>query len=912
MKQLRSLGLGVGVIAMVAAATAIRVELANDALPILQIVAFFAGLVIAAATLFGLPGRHRSTVREPGGPDLWDRTGAWIAARGAPGALLLLTILIAVIHANVFRGEPYGDDLTFHMAESARLADCLRTGDFDFWNPSANGGYASAYYYQVLPQLASAIPSAIFGHHLFWFQLSVFLPLVLAPAAAYRGMRLLGATPWQAAAAAMCACLMNGESRWGSGNAGTFQVGLYTQTWALAAFPLALGHGIRWVRDGAALAPAIAWGTFVGLCHPFAGIALGLALFAGMIASRPATGFGLVAWYVRRRLRIRRRLHFPRPSPRAIAIARYAIAAVLILFGILLEFVELTGLPLLGEWSLGLRDENNPNVYVMPLLPVLAGIAMIVRTRRPADSELPTAAVVPDGAPVPREVGRILLLGLLLLVATLPGWITLVIDYKGFGGFPHRVNDEVGPGLVGLLVGRKDPSFSGYFQGEILDAGFGVHLLTWGAPLVLIFARDKILPWLWAPAFLFAALLALGPHLPATQDDLLPMVRFLGALQIVLALATGAGIISIGTWLCAQPEDARMIRGMRAVLTRLSFGRLWNVQLGYGVRTAVAALAAAGTVLLVAGGATSLGTRVAVLERDNPARIQMMTIIAKFRDQPQGRKMVGPGAENHWWNLLSYVYGKRPSLLQMGGGGLQASPNYDFLWTDHEFKKTAWTYNAPYLEISKAKSEKVADGEVVIETEEYQVRKLPAPGIVSPITITGHLPAGRKAAHAAALDWWKSMAPLGDQFLAYDDMPGAPKGTPLGTTLRAWEQPSPGDDPDVGAEVESMRPTTFVARMSWHPRWHVYIDGTEAPLRRVTPDFPAVDVPAGHHTLAFRFERPWWATASWLVWPGVVLGAWLVGRRRRRGRSIPHRHPAALPVGPSPDGRAGSRRPETA
>jgi len=115
--------------------------------------------------------------------------------------------------------------------------------------------------------------------------------------------------------------------------------------------------------------------------------------------------------------------------------------------------------------------------------------------------------------------------------------------------------------------------------------------------------------------------------------------------------------------------------------------------------------------------------------------------------------------------------------------------------------------------------------------------------------------------------------------------PGAPRGTPLGTTLRAWEQASPGDDPDVGAEVDVMQPTTFVARMSWHPRWHVYIDGDEAPLRRVTPDFPAVDVPAGRHKLAFRFERPWWATAAWLMWPAVALSAWWVERRRRRDRS---------------------------
>src|SRR6185295_3378784 len=145
--------------------------------------------------------------------------------RGAPAGLVVLTLGMLILYAPMFRGELAGDDLTFHMAESARIADCLRVGDFDLWNPSGNAGFASAYYYQAVPQLISAIPAAVFGHHLFFFQLSVFLPLVLAPAAAYRGLRLMGATPWQAALAALAVGMLNGESRWGAGNVGTFAVG---------------------------------------------------------------------------------------------------------------------------------------------------------------------------------------------------------------------------------------------------------------------------------------------------------------------------------------------------------------------------------------------------------------------------------------------------------------------------------------------------------------------------------------------------------------------------------------------------------------------------------------------------------------------------------------------------------------
>ncbi|HMG57138.1 MAG TPA: hypothetical protein VK601_26745, partial [Kofleriaceae bacterium] len=308
-------------------------------------------------------------------PDLWDRCAAWIMERGAPYGVALLTLGMVAIYAHMFAGELAGDDLTFHMAESARLADCLRAGDFDFWNPSANAGFASAYYYQVVPQLVSAIPAAVFGHHVVFFELSVFLPLVLAPAAAYRGMRLLGASPWQAAVAALAIGLTNGESRWGTGNAGTFNVGLYTQTWALAAFPLALGHAVRWASHGRGLAPAIAWGTLVALCHPFAGFGLGLALLVGWVAQLVLAGADLA----------------------------------------------------LAEIGRGLGGDPGGGTWAA----IVAALGERWRN--------------PPARPWLGELVRLAVLGACLAAACLPVWLPLVVDYGGFGGFPHRVNDEVGP-----------------------------------------------------------------------------------------------------------------------------------------------------------------------------------------------------------------------------------------------------------------------------------------------------------------------------------------------------------------------------------------------------------------------------------------------------------------------------------
>jgi hypothetical protein len=752
----------------------------------------------------------------PSPPDAWDRAAAWLAEHGPLVALGLVTAIAGALVAGVFRGEIVGDDLTFHMAEARRIADCLRDGDWDFWNPSGNGGYASLYYYQSVPQLASAIPAALFGHFLFWFQLSVYLPHVLAPAAAYRGARLLGATPWQACAAAVAVAMISGQSRWGTGGDGTFQVGLYTQTWALAALPLALGHGARWIAGGQGLPAAIAWGAFVTLCHPFAGISLGLVFVTGV-------AFHVLA------------------SLAAALSSRGVPVKAIVLAGCLAGFA-LHAVLLLAKWKL---------LYVVPLALFGAASARL-------GWELATGHRLERPRPAPllaAEIPRIAVLGVAMLLAAMPVWLTVLVEYDGFGGFPHRVNDEVGPGYSELMRWQ--------LRGAILDFQ-RPPVLTWLIPGVVLLARAAYLRWLWPPALAFAGLLAAGPHMPKTADDLLPAVRFLGAMQIVLAMAVGAGTLAVGA-------------------------RLWHAAGDrFAVRTGLAAILAALVVALVVPGSQAIGSRVRVLA-DYGYRHEMLELIDAVAKQPQGRKQVGSGAENHWWNLLSYAYARRPALLQMGGGGLQASPNYDFVWSVRDFAKLAWVYDTPYFLFARSATGTQPAGETIAQTARYELRRLRAPGLVSPIQITGALPPGRKEARKAGIEWLRTGMGLGNRHLAYHGhgFPGLP---PDATVLRAGRTASPGDHADLFAEVDAARPSTFVFRESWHPRWRAYVDGAPAPIRRVTPDFPAVDVAAGRHLLQLRFERPWWAHAAWLAWPGVPLLAWLALRLLARRRA-----PAPLP-----------------
>jgi hypothetical protein len=664
-------------------------------------------------------------------------------------ALAALTAVCAAMYAHVFAGEPAGDDNTFHLAEIVRLAECLAAGDLDAWNPSANLGFASGYYYQVVPQLVPAAAAALTGSAaLFWFQLGIVVPLVLAPAAAYRATRRLGEPGWNALGAAFALAFCVSGSKWGHASDGTFSVGLYTQTWALAALPLALAAGIRWLATGRGLGGAVAWGVFVGLCHPLAGVALGIALVAGELARAAASAIG--------------RRSEPR---RSTAMARLAV------------------------------------------------------------------------------------LGALLIAGSASAWLPVVVDYDGFGGFPHRVAGEAGPGVTAL---------AGHLaRGWVLDFA-RLPVLTWLAPAALLLHPT---PWrarLWGAALAFAALLAAGPHL-VTPDDLVPAVRFFGALQVVAAMAIGAGVVGAARHLW---------RYATALPRRAGLGR-----------AAIAAALTALALLVAIPGALTIAARVRISDDYPDLHVdQLDALLPAIRAAPPGRQQARGGADVHWLNLLPYVRTGRPALLQMGGGALQSSPNYVFLWemrsTDH-IATAAHVFDAPLVLVRRAADDDV-DGTVIAATADLQLEVLPSPGLVSPVHVTGALPRGRRAARTAALDWLASDRPMAGDVLAYDGGPGpAPRGRVVASARRA-----PGDGPDIIATVEAEAPTTFVLRESWHPRWRATLDGRAVAIRRVTPDVIAIDVPPGRHELAWTFARPWWALAAWLLWPAAAALGTIVRRHR--------------------------------
>ncbi len=673
----------------------------------------------------------------------------------------VLTGLLCWMYSHVFAGEICGDDNSYHYAEVAFLADSLGHGDFDLWNPAANGGFPSGYYYQLVPAAIPGVMGAIFGNVLFWFQLTVFLSMVLVPAATYRGLRVMGAEPWPALGGALAVCFILSGSKWGAGAEGTFWVGLYTQGIAMVAYPLALGYGWRWMTHGKGAAPAVAWGLFVGLCHPVAGIAVGLSLFVGLAVSMTEQ-----------------------------------------------------------------RERAVPLRYLWPAV------------RLPA-------------------------LGFLLFIGSASGWLQILIDYEAFGGFPHRVEGEAGPGFEGFQAWLRTGFFLDHerWPPRVLTA-----LMVPALVLSLFFflqRQARHLAAMWLAALLFAYVIGMGRLLRTGDDDLFPAVRVLGPLQFTLAMVIGASCV------------AGAVAGVRG---------LERLRLGWIGQAAIAFLIGIVVIVLVPSAAGQHHDRIRVAE-DYPRihRRELDELLPAIRAATPGRIQnrgnttdEAPGVENHWFMILPYVYAGRSQLVVYGAAALQSSPNFYFLHSTPSVKRAAWIYDAPLILTNHQRGPTIG-GDVVVSTEHFEVREVPSPGLVSAVQVMGEIEGkNRKQRRDAVITWQKSEQPMNDQVLVYPGS-GAAGPPPDGDVLEVKRGRS-----RLSARVLARAPTTYLFRESWHPRWHATVDGKPARIRRVTPDFMAIDVEPGEHLIGLRFERPWWQWSLWLLAPLAALAGWLFERWLRR------------------------------
>jgi uncharacterized membrane protein YfhO len=104
---------------------------------------------------------------------------------------------------------------------------------------------------------------------------------------------------------------------------------------------------------------------------------------------------------------------------------------------------------------------------------------------------------------------------------------------------------------------------------------------------------------------------------------------------------------------------------------------------------------------------------------------------------------------------------------------------------------------------------------------------------------------------------------------------------------------------EVVIETEARAPGFLVLTDSFYPGWKAFVDEGEQPIHRANYLFRAVRVPAGRHTVHFRYEPTSFragAAISLTALAGLLLIAWA---QRRRGRDP--KRPGEVP--PSDPGR---------
>jgi hypothetical protein len=80
------------------------------------------------------------------------------------------------------------------------------------------------------------------------------------------------------------------------------------------------------------------------------------------------------------------------------------------------------------------------------------------------------------------------------------------------------------------------------------------------------------------------------------------------------------------------------------------------------------------------------------------------------------------------------------------------------------------------------------------------------------------------------------------------------------------------DDPEwIEMDVNSREESWLVLRDGWNPQWKAYVDGVETPIYPADAAFRAVHVPAGNHTIEFRYIPRAFQIGMWITIGTLLL-----------------------------------------
>jgi len=375
--------------------------------------------------------------------------------------------------------------------------------------------------------------------------------------------------------------------------------------------------------------------------------------------------------------------------------------------------------------------------------------------------------------------------------------------------------------------------------------------------------------------FLILAPIFMGPLISLVPLwELLPLVRLISARDFAAILLAGLGGELIWMWFPSRSPRIRTAAATAILVTFcvIALVERWDFYRGSsaGIEATAAALAED----------TDLAEVLAALKKAPPGRIYAGT-----RGNWGGWMRVG---HDHLYDILPVEQFDTLMPWQT------LSMNSLYLWgLNIPDAKVCTLFNIRYV-VAPPQLRVPPSYRLQLGTDRYDLYQVDSGGYlelgriarVSPTAASFKFMVGNQK-------WIASDEPARGRFIAY-----RPKGEAADPELEAAVTPDTKDDPtppgiiehevitpdSMAAQVTATTSALLVMKISYHPNWHVMVDGREQRTFMVSPSFIGTIIAPGHHQVSAEYRSSRLKKAL-MVLGGlillVILGSWILGLEPR-------------------------------
>jgi hypothetical protein len=481
---------------------------------------------------------------------------------------------------------------------------------------------------------------------------------------------------------------------------------------------------------------------------------------------------------------------------------------------------------------------------------------------------------------------RLVILGGVVAVVTADMWLPFLTGYQYLASSPYlpayKYDSFGAPAILGWL-----------FTGDLLDHGrFPVLTILLGLGIVAAIVRRTRLGIAAVAGFLLWLIIYFGRPTLGPIADLFPLHdgllfhRFVGEMDLFAIILMGIG----GAWLWR-------------VVARLRIARL-SPELRPALALAVVLLVLVPAVTerigFYAQNTIWMDQTADAFHSDADLQAILSTLAAL---PPGGRTYAG--LRTNWGAQMTVGQAKVTDALTFAAIPAVSPPyagpslNSDLIWDFRDDDPGQFDLLDVRYVIAPAGLAVPSFYTPMQQTTKYTLYRVQTSGAAEYVAITARRQAPTQSAlFDANLAWFKGPDPDARRFIRWD------YGTPAGPPTTSAGCPGGGktdfeyDASDaVHVVVECPAAATLAIKVTYHPNWHVSVDGQPVETFMVSPSFVGISLPAGKHTVDAVYEATPAKTPLFLLGLAVVGLAALF---RRRLDWLPARfETSSLPPGPT-------------